>query len=147
MVNLYNCRFNYWKKLKTLWQKEILLVFINFSFCHDVFKSHLQQRCRNVSTGGVKPCFGLSFFSNDWHKSFVFVSFFSHQSAIVHSSMWECSQLSVVQESLDQQVRWTGLLWYNWTTVESSFICQSINHYLPRLQMWQLSFACGKGLI
>ena len=31
MGNLYVCRYNYRKKLKTLWQKEKLLVFGNFS--------------------------------------------------------------------------------------------------------------------
>ena len=41
---LYKCRHNYWKELKTLWQKEKLLVLINFSFRRNVFKSCLLQR-------------------------------------------------------------------------------------------------------
>ena len=41
MEDLFNCRYiyNYWKNLKTLWQKEKLLVLSNFFFCHDVFES------------------------------------------------------------------------------------------------------------
>ena len=41
MEHIYNCRNNYWKKLKTLWQMEKLLVLSNFSFCHDILKSRL----------------------------------------------------------------------------------------------------------
>ena len=51
MENLYNCRYNYWEKLKAFWQKEKLLVLGNFSFCHDVFKSRLLQMRLNVSIG------------------------------------------------------------------------------------------------
>ena len=32
-------KFNYWKKFKTLWQMEKLLIMSNFSFCYNVFKS------------------------------------------------------------------------------------------------------------
>ena len=46
MENFYNCRCNYWKKLKTLCQKEKLLVLSNFSYCHNVFKSRLLQNMR-----------------------------------------------------------------------------------------------------
>ena len=38
MENLYNCMYDYCKKLKTLWQKEKLLVLSIFSFCQDVFQ-------------------------------------------------------------------------------------------------------------
>ena len=41
--NPHKRRYNYWKKLKTLWQKEKLLVLSNFFFCHNVFKSCLLQ--------------------------------------------------------------------------------------------------------
>ena len=40
------------KKLKTLWQKEKLLVLSNFFFFHNVFKSRLLQMRQNASTGG-----------------------------------------------------------------------------------------------
>ena len=46
IVNLYNCRYNYWKKVETLWQKVKLLVLSNFSSCHDVFKSRPLQMCQ-----------------------------------------------------------------------------------------------------
>ena len=39
------------KKLKTLWQKEKLLVLSNSSFCHDVFKSSLLKMRQNASIG------------------------------------------------------------------------------------------------
>ena len=52
MKSLYNCRYNYWKKLKTLLQKEKLLVLSNLTFCHDVFKSRLLQKCQNASILG-----------------------------------------------------------------------------------------------
>ena len=49
MRNLYKWRYNYWNKLKTLWQKVNLLVLSNNSICHNVFKSPLLQMCQNVS--------------------------------------------------------------------------------------------------
>ena len=51
MENLSNCSYNYRKKLITMWQKEILIILSNFSFCHDVFKSCILQKCQNVSIG------------------------------------------------------------------------------------------------
>ena len=50
--NLYKSRYTYWIELKTLCQKEILLVLSNFFFCHKVFKSYLLQRPQKASTWG-----------------------------------------------------------------------------------------------
>ena len=52
MENLYKWKFDYWIKLKTLWQKEKLLIMSNFSFCHNVFKSHLLQMRQKASSSG-----------------------------------------------------------------------------------------------
>ena len=41
---IYIWRFTYLHKFKTLWQREILLVYSNFYFCHNVFKSRPLQR-------------------------------------------------------------------------------------------------------
>ena len=38
-------------ELKTLWQKEKVLVLSNFFFCHNVFKSHLLQRGQKAGKG------------------------------------------------------------------------------------------------
>ena len=40
--------------MKTLWQKEKLLVLSNFSFCHNVFKSCLLQMLKNASSCGKR---------------------------------------------------------------------------------------------
>ena len=42
-------RYNLFIELKTLWQKEKLLIMINFSFCHDGFKSRPLLRHQKVS--------------------------------------------------------------------------------------------------
>ena len=52
MENLYNCRYYYWKNMKTLWQIEKLLILNNVSFCHDVFNSRLLQVRQNASIRG-----------------------------------------------------------------------------------------------
>ena len=56
MENLYKWKYNYWKMLKRLWQKEKLLVLSNCSFCHNFFKSRLLQMPQNASIGwkGIK---------------------------------------------------------------------------------------------
>ena len=48
------CRYNYWKKWKTLWHKEKLLVLSNFSFCYDVSKSRLLQTRQKESVAGKR---------------------------------------------------------------------------------------------
>ena len=55
--HLYNCRYNYYEKFKTLWQKEKLLASSNFSYCHNVFKSRLLQVRHNASIDrrGLSP--------------------------------------------------------------------------------------------
>ena len=50
---LYKCRYYYWKELKTLWQKNKLLVLSNFYFCHNVFKSRLLQMRQKSSECGT----------------------------------------------------------------------------------------------
>ena len=50
--NLSKWNYNDWKKLKTKWQKEKLLVLSNFSFCHNVFKSCRLQRRQKRSICG-----------------------------------------------------------------------------------------------
>ena len=42
-----NGGYNYLIELKTLWEKEKLLVTSNFSFSHSVFKSCLMLMCQN----------------------------------------------------------------------------------------------------
>ena len=54
-----NWTLYYWKKLKTLWQKEKLLILSNFFFCQNVFKSRLLQIRQKASTSGK----GLTLFS------------------------------------------------------------------------------------
>ena len=46
---------NNWKRLKTLWQREKLLIMSNFSFCPNVFKSRLLQMRQKASLCG-KAC-------------------------------------------------------------------------------------------
>ena len=45
-------RYNNWKKMKTLWQTEKLLVLSNFCFCHDVFISRRLYMRQNASASG-----------------------------------------------------------------------------------------------
>ena len=45
----HNGKCNYWIELKTLWQKEKLLVLSNFSFTHNVFKSRKLKLRQNAS--------------------------------------------------------------------------------------------------
>ena len=45
-------KYYYWKELKTLWQIEKLLILNNFSFCQNVFKSHLLQSLQKASVCG-----------------------------------------------------------------------------------------------
>ena len=49
--NPHKWKYNYWK-LKTMWQKEKLLVLSNFSFCHIVFNWCLLQTCQKASIWG-----------------------------------------------------------------------------------------------
>ena len=46
--------YYYWKELKTLWQKEKLLIISNLTVSHYVFKSCLLQMFQNMSLGGKK---------------------------------------------------------------------------------------------
>ena len=46
MEILWKWKYNYWKELKTLWQKNKILVLINFSFCHTIFSKVVC--CRRV---------------------------------------------------------------------------------------------------
>ena len=43
-------KFNLWIELKTLWQNEELFIMSISSFCYNVFKSLLLQRCQKAST-------------------------------------------------------------------------------------------------
>ena len=52
LKNLYRWRLDFWKELKTLWQKEKLFVLSNFTFCHYVFKRRMLQRHHKVYTYG-----------------------------------------------------------------------------------------------
>ena len=47
---LFKWKNNHWIKLKTLWQKEKLLILNNFSFCHYIFMRSLLQRRQHMST-------------------------------------------------------------------------------------------------
>ena len=57
MENLYNFRYNYWKKL----------FLSNFTFCHDVFKSRLLQMSQNASIVGKGQQFRYRIFISTWH--------------------------------------------------------------------------------
>ena len=46
MKNPNKWKFNYWKELKTLWQKEKLLIISNISFFHNVFKFFIGRGVR-----------------------------------------------------------------------------------------------------
>ena len=50
LENLYKCKYNCCIDVKMLWKKKKLHIFSNFSFCHNIFKSHLLQMRQNVST-------------------------------------------------------------------------------------------------
>ena len=54
--------------MKTLWQKENLLVLSNFFFCHNVFKSRLLQRRQEASVLG-KGLILLTFYTEEiWRR-------------------------------------------------------------------------------
>ena len=52
MENKWKRKCYSWIKLKTLWQMEKLLLMSNFSFCFNVFKSHLLQVRQNAFVCG-----------------------------------------------------------------------------------------------
>ena len=105
---LYKWKCNYWKMLKTLWQKVKLLILSNFSFCHNVFKSRLpQQRCQYASIcGKVLTGKGLTYWvvtsssifwvsSNEVRKSCSTNCFFSDKSSSfnISSKPWKMVHL------------------------------------------------------
>ena len=73
MDNLPKWRHAYWIELKTLCQKEKLLVLSKFFFCHKVFKSCLLQRHQsesvcmwervNIVVKSKNPCFKMMFYT------------------------------------------------------------------------------------
>ena len=75
-------RISLQKELKTLWQREKLLVLSNFSFCHDVFKSRQMQGRQKASICGK----GLS-----W-RNFKFIAGLTlfHIQQIRNIWLWKC---------------------------------------------------------
>ena len=47
--NLYKWKHSYWIVLKTLLQKEEVVIISNISFCHDVFKSCPLKMCQKIA--------------------------------------------------------------------------------------------------
>ena len=53
MKNFYKWKHDYWIELKTLRQKELLVITSNFSFSHNVFKSHMLKMHQNMPARGI----------------------------------------------------------------------------------------------
>ena len=100
--NIYKWRHNHWTKLKTLRQKEKLLVLSNFSFCRNVFKNCLLQRSQKAFICGI----GLRTIKQ-WFSSIVFAtvvqcSTLSHMRQICISWLWTTYRQKVCKISINE---------------------------------------------